>query len=265
MKYATSCFLMFLTFLLKCLFLFAKQSNLELNQISLSNSKYELVQLWRAKYSYKYRLATVFRISIFRIIPVRSESRSNNEQTLFEFSTSIFLFLGIGGIVPPPPDMSTLSEPNTGNVTAPVSIKRTRVFEIRSIKVRVPHGLCARQPYTSGIDVRAYWIRWNDGRRVLYGTLVRKLGINGITQGNVAVTILPSIHCGNQIGLSVDTPNRNEETRLCLLSYARYFILRDIWQKKKVFSFFDLAYALIIFDFLKKKVSLSKIEQDRVF
>lgn len=94
---------MFLTFLLKCLFLFAKQSNLELNQISLSNSKYELVQLWRAKYSYKYRLATVFRISIFRIIPVRSESRSNNEQTLFEFSTSIFLFLGIGGIVPPPP------------------------------------------------------------------------------------------------------------------------------------------------------------------
>lgn len=213
------------------------------------------------------QVSSRYRISNFNLsnhsssIWVSIEQRTN---TLWILNLDIS-FPRNWGNCPPPPDMSTLSEPNTGNVTAPVSIKRTRVFEIRSIKVRVPHGLCARQPYTSGIDVRAYWIRWNDGRRVLYGTLVRKLGINGITQGNVAVTILPSIHCGNQIGLSVDTPNRNEETRLCLLSYARYFILRDIWQKKKVFSFFDLAYALIIFDFLKKKVSLSKIEQDRVF
>lgn len=132
----------------------------------------------------------VLRIQCFINLNLSNLERWNNEYLNFQprYFFFFFFFFREGGNCPS--DTLTSSEPNTENVTARLSIKRTRVFEIRSIKVRVSHGLCARQPYTSGIDVRAYWIRWNDYIRVCM-ELVRKLCINGIARKTCWYTVGP--------------------------------------------------------------------------
>lgn len=74
--------------------------------------------------------------------------------------------------------MSTLSEPNTGNVTAPVSIKRTRVF--------APLKLEQLMDYARGSHIHrvSMFVHIESaGMTVAFCMeLVRKLGINGITR-----------------------------------------------------------------------------------
>lgn len=118
-------------------------------------------------------------------------------------------------------------------VTAPLSIKRTRVFEIRSIKVRVPHGLCARQPYTSGIDVRAYWIRWNDYIRVCM-ELVRKLCINGIARKTRWLLYRRPIVATRLVCRQIrQIGTRQHRYTIMSFELCLYFILRNIFDRKE--------------------------------